>query len=110
MTSNTAFVTESGVVETNISEHYLVYSALNLKAPKPTPIQIIARNYKRYDRNRFVEDLAQVRWHEISMIDDINEMLERFNRRFLEVLNKHAPIRSMKVKYCQCPFVNQEIK
>ena len=44
------------------------------------------------------------------MIDDGNEMLEYSNRYFLEVLNKHARIRSMKVKYRQCPFMNHEIK
>ena len=44
------------------------------------------------------------------MIDDVNKMFEHFNRHFLAVLKKHAPIWSMKVKYRQCPFINREIK
>ena len=37
-------------------------------------------------------------------------MVDRFNKRFLEVLDGHAPVKSVKVKHRHCPFVNEEIK
>ena len=58
MTSNSALVTDSGVVETHISDQYLVYVVLNLKAPKPLPTYVISRSYKNYDSESFVNDLA----------------------------------------------------
>ena len=37
-------------------------------------------------------------------------MVDRFSKRFLEVLGSHAPVKSVKVKHRHCPFVNEEIK
>ena len=112
MASNTAIVVESGVVESHISDHYLVYSVLNLKLPKPPPTYVTARTYRCYDPDKFVDELVQLSWawNDNSMFDDINEKLEYFNHNFLEVLNRHAPIKSMRIRYRQCPFIDHEIK
>ena len=64
MTSNSALVTDSGVVETHISDHYLVYAVLNFKTPKSLPTYVISKSYKNYDSESFVNDLAQVPWCE----------------------------------------------
>ena len=98
MASNTAIVVESGVVESHISDHYLVYSVLNLKLPKPPPTYVTERTYRCYDPDKFVDELVQLSWawNDNSMFDDINEKLEYFNHNFLEVLNRHAPIKSMR--------------
>ena len=110
MTSNNNLIAESGAVETHISDHFLVYSVLKLKLPKPEPTFITARTYKHYDCSLFVLDLAQIPWHENFLIDDVNEKLDHFNYNFLSVLERHAPIKTMKIGYRQCPFVDQEVK
>ena len=110
MTSNSALATDSGVVETHISAHYLVYAVLNFKAPKPLPNYVISRGYENYDSESFVNDLAQVLWYENALIDDAGEKVEHFNDKFLEVLERHAPVRKRKVRNRQCPFLDQEIK
>ena len=38
------------------------------------------------------------------------DMVDRFNKRFLEVLDGHAPVKSVKIKHRHFPFVNEEIK
>jgi hypothetical protein len=108
MTSNSSLVVGSGMLETHVSNHYLVFSGLNLKMPKPAPIYITARNYKNYDRHSFLEDLTQINWSENTLIDDCNEKVDHFNLCFQNVLNKNAPLKSMKIRYSQCPFVSQE--
>jgi hypothetical protein len=60
MTSNSSLVVGSRILETNVSDYYLVFSVLNLEMPKPAPIYITARNYKNYDRHSFLEDLTQI--------------------------------------------------
>jgi len=50
---------DSGMVQTHISDHYLIYVVLNLKVLKPLPIYVISRSYKNYDSESFVNDLAQ---------------------------------------------------
>ena len=69
MTSNSALVADSGVVETHISDHYLVYAVLNFNALKPLPTCGISRSYKNYDSESFVNDLAQVPWYELKCFD-----------------------------------------
>ena len=49
-------------------------------------------------------------WNEVVLIDDASDMVDRFNKRFLQVLDGHAPVKSVKVKRRHCPFVNEEIK
>ena len=123
MTSNSALVTDSCVVETHLSDHYLVYAVLNFKAPKPPPnyvisrskshnrtcpIMALARSYKNYDSESFVNDLAQVPWYENALIHYAGEKVEHFNEKFSEVLERHAPVRKRKVRNRQCPFLDQE--
>ena len=110
MTSNTSLVVGNRILETHVSDHYLVFSVLILKMPKPAPIYITARNYKNYDWHSFLEDLTQINWSENTLIDDCNEKVDHFNLCFQNVLNKHAPLKSMKIRYRQCPFVSQDLK
>ena len=62
MASITAIVVESGVVESQIIDHYLVYSVLNLKLPKPPLTYVTSRTYRCYDPDKFVDELAQLSW------------------------------------------------
>ena len=58
----------------------------------------------------FVSDLEPVPWNEVVLVDDASDMVDRFNKRYLEVLDVHAPVKSVKVKHRHCLFVNEEIK
>ena len=57
-----------------------------------------------------MEDLLQVPWYENSLIGDVNGKVEHFDANFGIVLDRHAPIKNMKIRYRQCPFMNQGIK
>ena len=108
--SDASLVVDSGVEETHIGDHFLVHSKLELKRPKPEPTYITCRGYKHYHTHDFVEDLFQFPWYENSLIGDVNEKIEHFDANFGSVLDRHAPIKIMKIRYQQCPFRNQEIK
>ncbi len=41
---------------------------------------------------------------------DVNEMLALFDERFLDVLEKNAPVKTVKIKNRRCPFVSTEIR
>jgi hypothetical protein len=110
MTTNTGLVVESGVVENHISDHYLIFTELKLKLPKLQPALINVRSYKHYDRNMFLQDIAQEQWENISLADDADGQLNLFNHNFLRILDRHAPVKTIKVRYRHSPFVNNEIK
>ena len=45
-----------------ISDHFLVYSILNLKLPKVTPATITTRSYKSFDPDAFCHDISNAPW------------------------------------------------
>ena len=86
MTSSTNLVERSDVLKSHISDHYLVYAFLKLKISKPPPSYVKVRSYLNYDSQCFVSDLERVPWNEVVLVDDASDMVDRFNKRFLEVL------------------------
>ena len=109
-TSNPAITVDSGIVETRISDHYLVFAVLNLRVPKPPAAYVVPRSYKYYNPQGFLSDLNKISWYENILSDDVNEKLLHFNKAFFRVLDNHAPIKKMKIKQRRCPFINVEIK
>ncbi|CAB3992224.1 Hypothetical predicted protein [Paramuricea clavata] len=109
LTSNTSLVVESGVEETHISDHFLVYSILKLKLPKKLPDYMVIRSFKNYSSEAFKNDLEQLIWQENPIDQGVNQRLDIFNQKFLSVLDMHAPIKTVKIKRRLCPFVDQEI-
>ena len=75
---------------------------LKLKTLKPPPSYVKIRSYKNYDRQRFVSDLERVPWNMVTLADDECFMVGRFNAQFLEVLDGHAPVKTVKVKNRRC--------
>ena len=106
MTSSNNIVEDSGVVVSHISDHFLVYTYLKLKLPKSLSSSVNIRSYKNYNRDKFVEDLKQVSWHETALVDDVSKMLDHFNTNFLNVLESHAPIKTVRIGPRCCPFVD----
>ncbi|CAB4019220.1 Hypothetical predicted protein [Paramuricea clavata] len=110
MTSNKDLIAESGVLEIYISDNFLVYCSLKLKLIKPHPICITARSYKHYNRNQFLCDLACIPWHENLFVENVNDKLSHFDSNFQNALARNAPIKTMKIRHRQVPFVDNEIK
>ena len=66
---------------------YIRYS----KAP-PSPARTIRkRSYKEFVQENFISDLKKVEWHEVFMAQDVDIATEIFTRKFVGVLNLHAP-------------------
>ena len=59
---------------------------------------ITYRSFKNFDENKFIHDLYEVPWEIIEYFDDINEAVDVWNTLFLEVVNKHAPLKSYRIK------------
>ena len=107
---SSSIVKETRVVECHICDHYLTYSVLNLKLPKPPPTDIITGRFQRYDASKFLQDLKRLPWMENSLIGDISERVDHFNQNVLCLLNKHTPVKKVKMKHRQCPFMDKQLK
>ena len=108
--SNQNLVISSGVVDLTISDHYLVYVVLNIKAPKQTPNYINTRSFKNYRAGQFSNDIAHIPWDTVDLMESVDGKLDAFNDLFLTCLDNHAPIKTVKLKRLQNPSITSEIK
>ena len=69
LTSAPNLVLKSRVLDIIISDHLLIFTALRLKLPKPSPKFTLTRSYKNYDASKFIIHLAS-RAEELTSIDD----------------------------------------
>ena len=108
--SHQNLVKSSGVLDLTISDHYLVYVVLNIKAPKRTPNYINTRSFKKYRAEQFSNDIAHIPWDTVDLMASVDGKLDAFNDLFLTCLDNHAPIRTVKLKRLQNPCITSEIK
>ena len=81
----------------------MVVTVLKSFFHKQTPVMINYRDYKSFNKSIFQEELKD----KLNLMHTNNTSYETFESNFMELLNKHAP---MKVKYVRAnnaPFMNK---
>ena len=70
------------------------------------------RNYKNYDPELFTADLALYSDSLLSVFNgsDVNMKLNTFNDVFRQVVDAHAPVKTITIRNRPCPFVTNDIK
>ena len=110
-TSKSSIVT-SGVYETSISNHYLVYCERKFHgASRKQYKYVTTRQLKHFDQAEFINDFLQVDWKGITLNgDDINIIVEQWTKMFSLILEKHAPVRNRRVSENFCPLLTKKLK
>ncbi len=100
----------TGVIKTTISDHYMVYTILNDKVEKRKPKTIRYRCFKSFDCNSFCSELAKdKRFEEVKNCTNVHHAWSLWSSTFNELSNKHAPIKQMRVKDRNNPWVSSDI-
>ena len=113
ITSTPEKIVRSGVIHTGISDHNIIYGVRKVNPVLNTRKKaknIEVRNMKRFDRERFNEDLLNMPWEQIVLKTDTNSMWACWKELFLEVLDKHAPFRQIRKRSCSVPWITANIK
>ena len=110
LTSAPSLVKESGVLDSTISDHFLVYVAVDLKIPKPKARYITTCRYNNYNTEQFSSDISRIPWNILDLMDSLDAKVDGFNDLFLTCLNDHAPVKTVKLKRKSCPFITEDIK
>jgi hypothetical protein len=56
-----------------------------------------------FNEETFCKDLSQIPWDTIDIFDDVDNALEAWYNLFLDVIDKHLPLREKRVKKQQQP-------
>ena len=110
ITNSSESIISSGVYPLSVSDHDLIYAIRKIGLPKGKPRYIECRNFKNFHEKQFTSSLKSTKWPLINEFDDINKACDEWKSMFLEVIDKHAPCRSFRVRNKPCPWINAEIK
>ena len=101
--------TDSGVTELGISDHSLVYICRKISIPKGKPKLIEARQFKHFNLTAFQNNLREA-FSNSDHYTNPNLAWHKWKETFLEIADKHAPLRLRKVKNEYTPWLTNEIK
>ena len=107
-------VINTGVLHLGISDHSLIY-AIRKKNPKVESsnkhnvIQI--RSYKKFNASDFYNDIETCCWEDFNncVSLDPNEMWLKWKNMFLSILDKHAPIKTLRIRRNKLPWITNDI-
>ena len=103
-------ISKSMVLDCAISDHLPILLDLALPVFKPAPRSIKRRSFKHFSEADFVNDLWTVPWCIVDLFDDVDDKVSVFNTLFQEVLEVHAPIKSVRVKKNPAPWISKSIR
>ena len=98
----------TSVVKTCLSDHYLVMTNINSYLPHPH-MTVKCRSYKKFNETSFRKDVKR-QLGNIAINDDIHidEIWNVWKNIFNEICDKHAPIKSFRVKGHLHPWVDND--
>ena len=99
----------SGFLPITLSDHYCIYTILDLKSPVNIPKVVKCRNYNKFSASSFLLDiLASDVFNNFHTQTDTCFAWGVWKQEFLRIFNKHAPIRKYKVKARCNPWISRK--
>lgn len=102
-------ILKSGVLSDCFSDHSVIYCIWKIKLPKSPPRLIKIRQYKKLNLNAFVSDMIAINWDRYQLIPNVQDAWDFFCTEFTEVVDKHAPWKTVKVRGQHLPWVSPEL-
>ena len=108
----TNFFTEPTVLLVPItSRDNLISFQLKGYVPKFKKKNILYRSFKDFNHEIFLNDLQSVNFeNQIADDDDVNRAYSKFETSFIEIIDKHIPIKKRKSVAYPVPYMNQNLR
>ena len=101
-----------GVHEGSLSDHFMVYCIRKFNgAVEKDHKQIKTRSMRNFKEDEFLSDVSGICWeHMFQQTDDINTLVNDWSALFSLIVEKHAPLREMRVSEKYCPWIDKDLK
>ena len=90
------------------SDHMLITAIRKCKSIRNSPQYIRKRSYKHFNKNLFKEAIQRLSWLDVYLMEDVNEAVQAFTNKILNVLDNMAPMKTFQVRHRHNPWVSQE--
>ena len=109
ITNSPEKVTNSGVIHLGISDHSLVFLTRKTHYHRNGPRVIETRQFKHFNRGKFLSDLNQLPWANVDLYSDPNDMWREWKEMFLGCVDKHAPLKLKRIRKKRSPWITREL-
>ena len=91
-------ITNSAVLYHAFSDHLPIHLQIKCAVPCP-PLSLVShRSFKHFSKSSFEDDLSSVPQSILNVFDDPDDKVEAFNILSTDVLNYHAPLKTIRVR------------
>ena len=99
-TTNEENISDARVAQIGLSDHYAIFCCrkINFSLKNNSHKTIKYRSFKSFNENEFLQDLSAVPWSEIELLENVDTMLGVWYDFFNDVIDKHAPIKTHRIK------------
>ena len=98
-------VTHCRIVFCDFSPHSIVYSLVSVPRNRPKGTVVQSRSFKQIQSDAILFDLQNCDWHIVYNSPTVDSMWRALLSLFLPVLDKHAPVKSRKIRNPSAPPV-----
>ena len=103
--------TSSGALYTGASDsHSLIYVTTSLRAPRLAKKTVTYRNYKNFQAESFIKDLEYIPTSVTSVFNDPSDNYWAYLSMVKDVVDDHAPLKTIKTRAKEVPFMNRPLK
>ena len=99
LTNSSDKISNSGVIDTGLSDHQLIFCTRKLVREKVhSHKNIKCRSFKNYTPNDFILKLQESNFHNYNTFDDIDDAYNDFSNKLLLAINEVAPSKEVRIK------------
>ena len=107
ITNSPEKVSNSGVIHLGISDHSLVFMTRKVHHDRFCPRTIEMRQFKHFQKNKFLNDLEQMPWLNVDLCSDPNDMWHEWKQMFVSCMDKHAPRKLKRISKKRAPWITK---
>ena len=96
-----------------ISDHHMIYMTYAIHKPKFIPKLITKRDFSNFSSENFIKDIQKIQWNSLFTScreDDLDGKVKIFEDAFTNVINQHAPFKTVRVTKEATPWLSTDIK
>lgn len=102
-------IIKSGILSDCFSDHSIIHCTWKISTPRLPPKFITTREMKSFNADLYLNDLRMINWDRLGLIPDVELAWDFFYSEVLQIIDKHAPWKIIKVKGQHLPWVNGDL-
>ena len=107
--TNSDVISNSGVINLNISDHFAVYCTRKKMPSLKIKKSFVGRSYRNYIKEDFQDSIINVDWTSFYASRDTIKCWDIMEATIINVIDKMCPIKTFKVSASQDPWITNEL-